>query len=74
MYKRQLHNTVTDVYLVYLFSDNGSYRDYFVYNPDTGNIVPYIEKQSGTDTVTFIAVSYTHLLWIIGPGSGSSSA
>ena len=51
---RVLHNTVTDVYLVYLFSDNGSYRDYFVYNPDTGNIVPYIEKQSGTDTVTFI--------------------
>ena len=51
---RVLHNAVTDVYLVYLFSDNGSYRDYFVYNPDTGNIVPYIEKQSGTDTVTFI--------------------
>ena len=51
---RTLYNSANDVYLVYLFSDNGSYRDYFVYNPDTGNIVPYIEKQSGTDTVTFI--------------------
>jgi len=51
---RTLYNSSNDLYLVMLFSDNGSYRDYFVYNPDTGNIVPYIEKQSGTDTVTFI--------------------
>ncbi len=51
---RVLKSDTLDLYLVYLHSDNGSYRDYFVYNPDTGNIVPYIEMESGTDTVIFI--------------------
>ena len=47
------HNTL-DLYLVYLRSDNGSFRDYFVYNPDTGNVIPYVEMESGTDDVIFI--------------------
>ena len=47
------HNTL-DLYVVYLISDNGSFRDYFVYNPDTGNVIPYVNMSSGTDTVIFI--------------------
>ncbi len=47
------HNTL-DLYVVYLISDNGSFRDYFVYNPDTGNVIPYVNMESGTDSVIFI--------------------
>jgi len=47
------HNTL-DIYLVKLISDNGSYRDNFVYNPDTGNVIPYVNMNSGIDEVIFI--------------------
>lgn len=47
------HNTL-DLYVVRLRSDNGSYRDDFVYNPDTGNVIPFVRMESGTDTVIFI--------------------
>lgn len=47
------HNTL-DLYVVKLRSDNGSYRDNFVYNPDTGNVIPFVQMESGTDTVIFI--------------------
>lgn len=47
------HNSL-DLYVIKLHSDNGSYRDYFVYNPETGNVVPYVQMESGTDTVIFI--------------------
>lgn len=47
------HNSL-DVYVVRLNSDNGSYRDDFVYNPDTGNVIPYVRMESGTDDVIFI--------------------
>lgn len=47
------HNTL-DLYVVRLRSDNGSYRDNFVYNPDTGNVIPFVQMESGTDDVIFI--------------------
>lgn len=47
------HNTL-DLYVVRLRSDNGSYRDDFVYNPDTGNVIPFVQMESGTDEVIFI--------------------
>ncbi len=47
------HNTL-DVYVVRLRSDNGSYRDDFVYNPDTGNVIPFVQMESGNDDVIFI--------------------
>lgn len=47
------HNTL-DLYVIMLHSDNGSYRDYFVYNPDTGNVVPYVQMEDGSDTVVII--------------------
>lgn len=47
------HNSL-DVYVVRLNSDNGSYRDDFVYNPDTGNVIPYVRMESGTDDVIFL--------------------
>ncbi len=47
------HNSL-DIYVVRLNSDNGSYRDDFVYNPDTGNVIPYVRMESGTDDVIFI--------------------
>lgn len=47
------HNTL-DLYLVKLVSDNGSFRDFFVYNPDTGNVIPFVRMESGTDEVIFI--------------------
>lgn len=47
------HNTL-DLYVVKLRSDNGSYRDNFVYNPETGNVIPYYQMESGTDDVIFI--------------------
>ncbi len=47
------HNTL-DLYVVRLRSDNGSYRDDFVYNPDTGNVIPFVQMKSGTEDVIFI--------------------
>lgn len=47
------HNTL-DLYVVRLRSDNGSYRDDFVYNPDTGNVIPFVQMESGNDDVIFI--------------------
>ncbi len=43
-----------DLYVIRLYSDNGSYRDHFVYNPDTGNVIPFVEMKSGSDDVIFI--------------------
>lgn len=51
---RVLKHNELDLYVVKLRSDNGSYRDNFVYNPDTGNVVPFVERESGTDDVIFI--------------------
>lgn len=51
---RVLKHNDLDLYVVKLISDNGSYRDNFVYNPDTGNVIPFVQKESGTDTVIFI--------------------
>lgn len=51
---RVLKHVDLDLYVIYLNSDNGSYRDYFVYNPDTGNIVPYFQCWSGTDLIWFL--------------------
>ncbi len=47
------HNTL-ELYAVRLVSDNGSFRDHFVYNPETGNVVPFVQKSAGTDEVIFI--------------------
>ena len=47
------HNTL-DLYVVRLRSDNGSYRDDFVYNPDTGNVIPFVQMESGNVDVIFI--------------------
>lgn len=51
---RVLKHNDLDLYVVKLRSDNGSYRDNFVYNPDTGNVIPFVQMESGTDTVIFI--------------------
>lgn len=51
---RVLKHQSLDVYVVRLRSDNGSYRDDFVYNPDTGNVIPYVQMSSGTDHVILI--------------------
>lgn len=51
---RVLKHTSFDLYVVRLFSDNGSYRDHFVYNPDTGNVIPFVQMKSGEDDVIFI--------------------
>lgn len=51
---RALKHQNLDIYVVRLRSDNGSYRDDFVYNPDTGNVIPYVRMESGTDDVIFI--------------------
>lgn len=51
---RVLKHQNLDIYVVRLRSDNGSYRDDFVYNPDTGNVIPYVQMKSGTDSVIFI--------------------
>lgn len=51
---RVLKHNELDLYLIKLRSDNGSYRDHFVYHPDTGNIVPFVERESGTDDIIFI--------------------
>lgn len=47
------HDTL-DIYVVKLWSDNGSYRDNFVYNPDTGNVIPFVQMEAGSDDVIFI--------------------
>ncbi|MCD8097918.1 MAG: hypothetical protein LUE31_07780 [Lachnospiraceae bacterium] len=47
-------DTLEDLYLVMLYSDNGSYRDLFVYNQDKGTVIPYVQLESGSDTVIFI--------------------
>ncbi len=47
-------DTLEGLYLVMLYSDNGSYRDLFVYNQDTGTVIPYVQLESGSDTVIFI--------------------
>lgn len=47
------HNSL-DLYVVKLRSDNGSYRDNFVYNPETETVIPFVEMESGTDDVIFI--------------------
>ena len=51
---RVLKHNKLDLYVVRLRSDNGSYRDNFVYNPDTGNVIPYVKMKSGTDKVILI--------------------
>lgn len=51
---RVLKHNDLELYVVKLRSDNGSYRDNFVYNPDTGNVIPFVRMESGTDTVIFI--------------------
>ena len=51
---KALKSDTLDLYVIRLNSDNGTFRDDFVYNPDTGNIVPFIQMQSGNDTVIFI--------------------
>lgn len=51
---RVLKHANMDLYVIKLHSDNGSYRDHFVYNPDTGNVIPFVEMKSGPDTVYFI--------------------
>ncbi len=51
---RVLKHDTLDLYVVRLRSDNGSYRDNFVYNPDTGNVIPFVEMESGKDDVIFI--------------------
>lgn len=51
---RVLKHNELDLYVVKLRSDNGSYRDNFVYNPETGNVIPFVRMESGTDTVIFI--------------------
>lgn len=51
---RVLKHNDLDLYVVKLRSDNGSYRDNFVYNPETGNVIPFVRMESGTDTVIFI--------------------
>lgn len=51
---RALKHQSLDIYVVRLRSDNGSYRDDFVYNPDTGNVIPFVQMESGKDQVIFI--------------------
>ena len=51
---RALKHETLDLYVIKLRSDNGSYRDHFVYNPDTGNVVPFVQRESGTDDIIFI--------------------
>jgi uncharacterized membrane protein len=51
---RVLKSDTLDLYVIRLNSDNGSYRDDFVYNPETGNVIPFVQMKSGTDTVIFI--------------------
>ena len=51
---KALKSDTLDLYVIRLNSDNGTFRDDFVYNPNTGNIVPFIQMQSGNDTVIFI--------------------
>lgn len=43
-----------DLYVIRLNSDNGSFRDDFVYDPDRGTVIPFVEMESGTDDVIFI--------------------
>lgn len=47
------HNDL-DLYVIRLYSDNGSYRDNFVYDPERGTVIPFVQMESGTDTVIFI--------------------
>ena len=42
------------MYVIRLYSDNGSYRDNFVYDPEKGTVIPFVQMESGTDTVIFI--------------------
>lgn len=51
---RVLKHQNLELYVIRLHSDNGSYRDNFVYNPDTGNVIPFVQMKSGDDTVIFI--------------------
>ena len=51
---RVLKHNKLDLYVVRLRSDNGSYRENVVYNPDTGNVIPYVKMKSGTDKVILI--------------------
>lgn len=51
---RVLKHETLDLYVVRLNSDNGSYRDDFVYNPDTGNVIPYVPMKNGNDDVIII--------------------
>lgn len=51
---RVMKHVSLDVYVVKLISDNGSFRDNFVYNPDTGNVIPFVQMDSGTDQVIFL--------------------
>lgn len=51
---RALKHQNLDIYVVRLRSDNGSYRDDFVYNPETGNVIPFVQMESGKDDVIFI--------------------
>ena len=51
---RVLKHKDLDVYVIRLYSDNGSYRDNFVYDPEKGTVIPFVQMESGTDTVIFI--------------------
>ena len=47
------HNTLL-LHVVKIRGDNGRLRDDFVYNPDTGNVIPFVQMESGNDDVIFI--------------------
>ena len=51
---RVLKSDTLDLYVVRLRSDNGTYRDDFVYNPENNSVIPFVQMQSGNDTVIFI--------------------
>ena len=51
---RVLKSDTLDLYVVRLRSDNGTYRDDFVYNPENDSVIPFVQMQSGNDTVIFI--------------------
>ena len=51
---RVLKSDTLNLYVVRLRSDNGTYRDDFVYNPENDSVIPFVQMQSGYDTVIFI--------------------
>ncbi len=51
---RVLKHVSLDVYVIRLYSDNGSYRDNFVYDPEKGTVIPFVQMRSGNDTVIFL--------------------